>query len=194
MESNNLYIHDSFRDLKINSDTESWVLESYESRLLKINKYVEEQTKHLPHKSLKPIRTLTLHILPHIDINRIKLLASILRTKYGAECFQITLNHKYNTAHMMFDWLNRENCQGIYLNKHQFENLCVDVVRNLKLPKTYKTKMLLRKFIQKEYEQNPEYFKELRTNIDSSSLSPDSQVKINESLEYLEYLCKGLLK
>ena len=50
------------------------------------------------------------------------------------------------------------------------------------------------KQIKTEYEQNPEYFKELRTNIDSSSLSPDSQVKINESLEYLEYLCKGLVK
>jgi hypothetical protein len=194
IDNDNIFIHDANHDISIHPGEFSWISETYEERLSKIKKFIEKETGYPPHKTLKPIRTLSIHVLPKTSMKQLHELAILLNKNYGIECFQIILRSKYHTAVMMFDWLDRKTYLGISLNTNQMENLHVDIIRKLRLPKNPQDKFSIRKFFQQALADDPKYFDKLFKQVMGSNIEEKSKFRICEALEYVLYKCQGLVK
>ena len=130
---------------------EYWQSESYSERIKIIEAVVMDKTTYPPTKKLQSVREGVFKVPPTITVEQLVDLSKALRRWYKIDCFQIAINRTDNTAHMLFDWIDRETGQSIYYNTSESIILTVFVLRFLNLPKPENTRTWFRYDLLWEY-------------------------------------------
>ena len=100
------------RDCDLDRTPEYWQGESYSERIKTIQAVVQEKTTYLPTKKLQSVREGVFKVPSTITVEQLVDLSKALRRWYKIDCFQIAINRTDNTAHMLFDWIDRETGQS----------------------------------------------------------------------------------
>ena len=173
---------------------EYWQSESYSERIKIIEAVVMDKTKYPPTKKLQSVREGVFKVPPRITIEDLLDLSKALCSWYKIECFQIAINRKDNTAHMLFDWIDRETGKSVYYNTSESLLLTVFVLRFLNLPKPEITRTWIRYYLLWDYNEEQNAFKILLDYV-KHTRPPKFIYRLTcELTTYGELLCKGLVK
>ena len=164
------------RDCDLDRTPEYWQGESYSERIKTIQAVVQEKTTYLPTKKLQSVREGVFKVPSTITVEQLVDLSKALRRWYKIDCFQIAINRTDNTAHMLFDWIDRETGQSIYYNTSESIILTVFVLRFL------------------NYYEDPKIFDHFLDFLKHSRPSKRIYRLAYEMKTFSELLCKGLVK
>ena len=173
---------------------EYWQSESYSERIKIIEAVVMDKTTYPPTKKLQSVREGVFKVPPTITVEQLVDLSKALRRWYKIDCFQIAINRTDNTAHMLFDWIDRETGQSIYYNTSESIILTVFVLRFLNLPKPENTRTWFRYDLLWEYYEDPEIFDHFLDFLKHSRPSKRIYRLAYEMKTFSELLCKGVVK
>ena len=182
------------RDCDLDRTPEYWQGESYSERIKTIQAVVQEKTTYLPTKKLQSVREGVFKVPSTITVEQLVDLSKALRRWYKIDCFQIAINRTDNTAHMLFDWIDRETGQSIYYNTSESIILTVFVLRFLNLPKPENTRTWFRYDLLWEYYEDPKIFDHFLDFLKHSRPSKRIYRLAYEMKTFSELLCKGLVK
>ena len=173
---------------------EYWQSESYSERIKIIEAVVVDKTTYPPTKKLQSVREGVFKVPPTITVEQLVDLSKALRRWYKIDCFQIAINRTDNTAHMLFDWIDRETGQSIYYNTSESNILTVFVLRFLNLPKPENTRTWFRYDLLWEYYEDPKIFDHFLDFLKHCRPSKRIYRLAYEMKTFSELLCKGLVK
>lgn len=183
------------RKTDLANSTEIWVGESYASRRDKIVSFIEENTEFPPSPNMRFIREGIFRIKKSTTMEQLRGLAERIKEECVIDCFQISINRRHNQARMLFDWYDYEKKKCFYLFSTYQMNLSVLIIRYLDLPLPPDlTPQWLRYFLLREYNDNKNSFKELLERLKYARLSKKQYLLLNDTIGYVEKVCKGLAK
>lgn len=182
------------RECDLDPTPEYWQESSYEERWQTILDAIMKARGYLPSKRMQPIREGVFKVQDSTTIDEVVAIAKKLKRWYKIDCFQVSIDRRNNTAHLLFDWNRRETGDSIFLNRSQQIAMSVKILRFLKLPRPEGTEYWHRQFLVDEYDDNPKVFSSVMDNLKHANLSKRSYRVVNDALTYLQQKCEGLVK
>lgn len=153
-----------------------------------------DKKRFKPFASMKIIRDISFLIKRSITLWQLQGLASAIEKRFGPSCFQISIDRQTNTAHLLCGWIEKETGDCFVLNRTELKKLSVLVLDYLDLPRPRQADMWLRYFLLNKYDSNPSVFGEQIGFLERSEYESLSYPVLQDSLKYVEMVCKGLLK
>lgn len=182
------------RECDLDPTPEYWQENSYDERYQAILAAIMEVRGYLPSKRMQPIREGVFKVQDSTTIDEVVTIAKELKRPYKIDCFQVSIDRRNNTAHLLFDWNKRETGDSFFLNRSQQIAMSVKILRFLKLPRPKGTELWRRQFLVGEYEDNPEVFRSVLGNLKHAKLGKRSYRIVNDALTYMQQKCEGLVK
>lgn len=173
---------------------ESWQEESYVHRWDAIIDSIVKSTGFSPSKNMQPIREGVFQVADNTTIDELKGLSQCIKDWYKIDCFQISIDRTTNTAHLLFDFNDREKAKSVVLNRSQQIALSVMILRYLHLPRPKCSEEWVGYFLKDRFNDNPEAFQVLHDKLKHAKLGKESYALARDVLTYVEQMCKGLVK
>lgn len=190
----NDFIKFVYKESDLDLQPEFWQRDSYEDIHNAIMAFFNTATGFLPSKNLRPIREGVFPIVEKTTINDLKAVAKKIEQKFVIDCFQIAIDRKDNTAHMLFDFCNKKTARCVKLNRSQQIALSVLILRSLNLPRPKSASLWLRFFLTSEYSDDPKVFADILNHLKHAGLSKRKYHIARDVLKYVQMVCQGLVK
>lgn len=173
---------------------EFWQSDTFAERDRKIVDFVVEKTGARPSYNMFYIREGVFSIKENTKMEDLLELASLIRDNLVIDPFQISIDRRTMTAHMLFDWYDYKNETCFYLTKTHQLKLSVMIIRALEIEDIELKDMFLRHFLVEEYNETPEIFDKAVEWLRHSRPSKRVYGLILRSLLYTQKKCEGLVK
>lgn len=170
------------------------VVESYSERLGKIVSQIERAKGGGPSANMQPIRKMTLSVSGETTIMMLEVLSNDIRSNFGIDCFQISLDRKNCKAYMLFDWYNSQEGHCRYIYKSLQKKIEVMVMQHLLLPCNSKNDELLRLYLKNAYRHNKNIYKNLLEKVGNTKMGKGSYQLLEIIINYVELVCQGKVK
>lgn len=184
----------SYRDCDLPPAPERWEGESYEQRRNTIHTFIEKQTGFPPSPNMKAVREGVFKVEDTTTIEELVALGRKLKEWYKIDCFQCTIDRTDNTAHMLFDWNDRDALKSIVINRSEQIALSVMILRYLNLPSPKGTDLWYRYFLTGEHGDDPDVFNSVLEQVKHKNLGKRGYRIIYYALRYVQQMCEGLVK
>ena len=166
---------------------------TYSEKKEEIMRRIEKKKGFVPMKSMKITREMSFKIKKSIELEKLTNLAYEIQGRFGIECFQISIDRKTNTAHMLFNWI-LENGEPFVLNQSLFKRLVVMVLDFLKLPRPKEAKNWERWFLAESYNKDNNVFNEQINLLSNSNINGLNYTVVLDALSYAQKVCEGVVK
>lgn len=182
------------RESDLDKTSEYWESESYVERRRAIFTAIEEKTGFAPSKNMQPIREGVFKVKDATTIDDVVALSRKIKEWYTIDCFQAAIDRSDNTAHLLFDWNERESAKSVYINRSEQIALSVMILRDLDLPRPEGTELWLRHFLTGEYSDNPQVFNNILDRLKRAKLGKRNFRIARDVLTYVQQMCQGVVK
>ena len=182
------------RDSDLNRMPEYWQKDNYQHRIETVLASVKEKTGFLPSKNMQPIREGVFKVKDETTIEQVVAMSDKLREFYKIDCFQAFIDRRTNTAHLLFDFNDRENGKSVYLNRTDYTWLSVLILRFLDLPRPEGTELWHRYFLTRDFDDDPQVFMSVLDRLKHAKLSKRNYRIARDALLYIDQKCQGLVK
>ena len=171
---------------------EFWQSDTYDERENAIRSFIVNVKKAPPSPNMQYIREGIFPIIASTTMEELQELAVRIKELCTIDCFQISINRKTKTCRMLFDWYDYEKQKCYYLYEAPRLNLSVLILRHLRLPlpKNLDSKWL-RYFLAREYDENPNCYKELLDRLKHAGLSKEKYALAKKTIDYVWKVCSG---
>lgn len=174
--------------------TEYWESDTYFYRKESIVNHVREKRGFAPSLNMQFIRECSFSITEKVTIFELVSLSTELRTLFKIDCFEISIDRVTSSAHMLFDFYDRDEQKCIYINKTRLAILSVLVIKHLDLPVPKPDSHWLRYFLLVDYYDNHEVFDQLLEWVEHQHVNNRSYSILQICLEYCKQLCLNNVK
>lgn len=148
-----------------------WCKDSYEKRKEHINEVIVNKTGFMPWPHRQSVRLLSLSVKESTTIDDLLRVANYFQASVAIECFQISIDTATKTALMLFDFLDAESGESVYLNYTDLMVLSVSVIQFLDLPLPDNYDELAGYFLRYVYSEDNKVLEKWFTNIKYKRLS-----------------------
>lgn len=168
----------------LNNSTEIWKQCSVEEMKKRISKEYR-----LPYKA---IRELTVPIIATNTLEDVRRVAKEIEKMYNIACFQFSIDRKENQAHLLFNFMNRENGLTYYFNSSDQKLMCA--MAKIILGHSDDKEIGKRYYLLNYYKKDQNVFKKLQEALQHRSFSQKSFRILKDALDYIENVCEGNAK
>lgn len=182
------------RNIDLDRTEEFWQSDSVGVRWNAIMDNIVKVTGLSASKNMQPLREGVFQIIDSTTIEEVIGLADLIRKWYKIDCFQISIDRRTNTAHMLFDFNDRETAKSVVINRSQQIALSVMVLRHLHLPRPEGSEKWLAYFLKDFFIDNPHAFTTLLEKLKHAKLGKKSYTLACDALNYIHLMCQGTLK
>lgn len=179
------------RECDLDPLPEIWMGDTFEHRKKKLFEYIKSKTGSYPSKNMKAFREGTFAVQDSTTVKELERLAKELKKLYKIDCFQASIDRETNTAHMLFDWNERESLQSVYFNHSDYKFMSVTILRFLNLPRPAGTQRWNHYFLVLEYSEHPEIYDELLDVLKHKHLGKKYTWLSTVIHDYIVDMCQG---
>lgn len=182
------------RSTDLDRTDEFWQCDTVDVRWNDIMDNIVKVTGLSASKNMQPLREGVFQVNKDTTIENLKGLALNIRQWYKIDCFQISIDRSTDTAHMLFDFNDRETAKSIVINRSQHIALSVMILRYLHLPRPEGSEQWLAYFLKDRFNDNPDAFATLLDKLKHAKLGKESFNLASDVLNYVQQMCQGILK
>lgn len=182
------------RAANLDRTEEFWQCDTSDDRYDTIMKDIVKATGLSASKNMKPIREGVFLVNDDTTIDDLRKLAELIRQQYKIDCFQIAIERPSNTAHMLFDFNDRETAMSIVINRSQHIALSAMILRYLHLPRPESSEQWLFHYLKERINDNPAAITKLLDKLNHSKLSKEDVGLIRDALNYVKLKCQTISK
>lgn len=192
-------MHDSVikftcRSTDLDRTEEFWQCDTVDVRWDAIMDNIVKVTGLSASKNMQPLREGVFLVKDSTTIDDLRGMADLIKQWYKIDCFQISIDRSTNTAHMLFDFNDREKAKSVVINRSQQIALSVMILRYLHLPRPKGSEQWLAYFLKDRFNDNPDAFATLLDKLKHAKLGKESFNLASDVLNYVQQMCQGTLK
>lgn len=184
----------SYRESDLDKTPDYWAGAAYDVRKKDLTDIIEKTTGFVPSKNIRLFREGVFKVNPDTTIEDLVSLSAKIKKLFVIDCFQCSIDRESGTAHLLFDWYNRDLGKCVYINRSEQVVLSVLILRTLDLPRPAGTDLWLRHFLFGEYSDNPDVFCSILDQLKHVGLGKHSYGIVRDALAYAHKMCQGLVK
>lgn len=178
-------------DLETQGQLNYWSSKSYAKAESDIVEFYISTTGGMPCKNMALIKKLTFRLPDGATIPELRNLGDKIHRFFGIECFQISIDRETTTVNMLFDFVDRETAQSIYMNTSDKKLLATLIAKELHSNETDNDPTCLRYKILLEYKEDPKIFSKYKSFLANTNIGTKGYANLLDILNYMEHLCNG---